>query len=65
MIRFIIKHTFQHEHNGLAGENFTTIDGDVPQLESVLRNGGYSELAHDAYFLIGAEIRDDEEAAKN
>lgn len=58
MLRFIIKRDIKDGHNGLADSGFETVDIDVPELESILADGGFSEHSYDHRALAGVEILD-------
>lgn len=40
MLRFILKHSERDEHINFESEDYFTIDLDIPQLESILKDGG-------------------------
>lgn len=57
MLRFIIKKRWASVPDGDArGEEFLTLDVDVPELEKRLRGGGMSQYGFEFYDLAGVEI---------
>jgi hypothetical protein len=58
MLRFIIRSKYKDRCNGVECERLTTIDGEVPQLESILRGGGFAEDGYELYELVGVEVLD-------
>lgn len=64
MIRFIIRK--KQSSSFLGNESMTsylTMLLDVPQLEEVLRQGGYGEDAYEFCELVGCELVDDKKEA--
>lgn len=60
MIRFIMKGQYR-EVSGLESESFYTIDGDLVEVERMLRKGGSSEDTYEHHSLVGVEVCDGEE----
>ena len=57
MIRFILKRRFSDAHIGMGEtETFHTVDVDVPQLETLLINGGCGPSGFDFVILVGCEV---------
>lgn len=56
MLRFILKHEWSDRHSGAAGANFRTVDVDVPELESVLKEGGSGMDEYSMNTLLGVEV---------
>lgn len=57
-VRFVIKRKWRDVTSWLETEEYETILCDVPELESVLRGGGYGENGYDWRGLVGAEVVD-------
>lgn len=64
MLRFILKREVKDGFNGLVSEGYQTLDLNVPELETALQQGGFSETAYDQTTLIGVEIRSNDAAKK-
>jgi hypothetical protein len=56
MLRFIVSRNWKDSVSGAECQNFITIDGDITELEKLLRSGGYGENGYEYYHLIGVEI---------
>lgn len=55
MIRFIIKKRHK-DCDSAPLETFITLDIDVPQLEQMLRRGGWNQYAYEHFDLEGVEL---------
>jgi hypothetical protein len=53
MLRAILKRQFRDAASGMTSESFTTLDFDEPDLEELLRSGGFREGGFEAINLIG------------
>ena len=56
MIRFVMRRIRMDEHTGLKSDSYFTIDGDIFELENVLRSGGSSENGYNHCSLLGVEL---------
>lgn len=57
MLRFIIKHTRSETSEGFSHAiDHYTVDANVPDLEEVLRSGGYGNGSCSIHELIGVEV---------
>lgn len=54
MLRFILKRRIIRD--GVVFELFSTIDFDVPELQTRLMSGGYGESGSDDTALAGVEV---------
>lgn len=57
MLRFIIKSEWRDGYNGSTGEDLSTLDIDLPELEKILSSGGFSETSYQRCSLVGVEVR--------
>lgn len=57
MLRFIIKHKSKDSASGAEYETHSTLDQEVPELERLLRSGGYGEQGYLVNSVQGIEIR--------
>ena len=55
MIRFIIKRRFK-SCDSCEDVTFITLDSECPELEKLLKKGGYDQYAYDHHELVGVEI---------
>ena len=56
MIRFVVeRHEMQHSQ-GIDWRDYVTVDVDLPELEALLKRGGFGENGFEAWRLLGAEI---------
>lgn len=56
MLRFIIKHQWRDKYIPAEGEDLETVDIDAPELERILRSGGWGEGHFDRRSLTGVEV---------
>lgn len=61
MLRFVLQTNWKNTVNGAEGANLFTIDVSVPELEMVLRDGGFSESGYTFHQLVGVELIDESE----
>ena len=58
MIRFIVERHHADHNVGFERRDIITLDKDLPDLEAMLRKGGYGEMGFDSWRLLGAEVID-------
>ena len=56
MIRFILQTSYRYEASGMEGQDFHTLDLEVPELEKQLTSGGFGETGYQRTELRGAEV---------
>jgi hypothetical protein len=56
MLRFIVSRNWKDSVSGAESQNYITVDGDITELEELLRSGGYGESGYEHCHLIGVEI---------
>lgn len=60
MIRFIIKRRQRWRDERETFQDWETLDLDIPELERILRQGGYGIDAYDRYDVEGVTVLDSE-----
>lgn len=55
MLRFIIKKR-EKSFDSCERISLVSLDIDVPELETLLKKGGYDQYAYEHHELVGAEI---------
>ena len=55
MLRFIVKNEFLDSTTQQYSEGYTTLDIDVPELEELLKRGGYGNGGYEQHTLIGID----------
>jgi hypothetical protein len=58
MIRAIIERHAYDFNSGLEERDYTTIDVNIPEIETLLRKGGKGEIGFEKWRFIGVEIID-------
>jgi hypothetical protein len=56
MLRFIVSKNWKDSVSGAEGQSFITVDGDITELEELLRSGGFSENGYEHCHLAGVEV---------
>lgn len=56
MLRLIISRKWKDSHSCLETNTFETVDVDAPELEKILRGGGYGESGYDYRSVVGVEL---------
>ena len=58
MLRFLVKQKTIDQIGRVEMTSWHTLDAEVPEVEAILRGGGFGESGCDVRHVIGVEIRD-------
>ena len=59
MLRFIFEHVEKQEGHDRGFEHLFTRTFDVPEIERILTDGGYSSCSYERNKLVGIEVIDE------